>query len=128
VHSVPSALPTHTLRSVGFAEGLLSSGSSAVRSDSISNDPVPPPPTSTIVALSTTPQKASVLDPDVSTRFTDLRTLDDAQDLNLPSRAEHAHRPNTCYLSAPGVATGTLQTDEDRDPSGNLTDSPYDQI
>ena len=128
VHSVPSALPTHTLRSVAFAGGLLSSGSSAVRSDSISNESVPPPPASTIVALSSTQQKASVLDPDVSTRSADLRTLDDAQDLNLPSRVEHAHPPDTCHLSAPGVATGTLQTDENCDPSGNLTDSPYDQI
>ena len=116
VYSVPSALPTHTLRSVAFAGGLLSSGSSAVRSDSISNESVPPPPTSTIVVLSSTQQNASVLDPDVSTRSADLRTLDDAQDLNLPSRVEHAHPPDTCHLSAPGVATGTLQTDENCDP------------
>jgi len=87
VHYVLSArTPVHTASSVAPAEALLSSDSTATRSDSIPSEPAPPPPASTLVALSASPQKASVSDPDVSTSFENPRPLDDSQGLNPPLR------------------------------------------
>lgn len=135
VYYVPSArTPAHTLGGVAPAEALLSSDSTAIRSDSIpSEPPAPPPPPSEIVALSAFPQTSSVSDPDVSTRFENPLTLDDgghSQDLNLPPPVEHPNRSDTNSLSAPGVATGTLKSDEhgDSSHSEDLAISTHDRI
>lgn len=127
VHGVPSSSPVHIPSNVASAEAPLCSDPTVIRSGGIPNELALPPPASTIVALSISPQN-SVSGPDASTRFANIRALDGAQDLDLPSPVELPNRSNADYLSAPGVARGILQSDEDRDPSGNMTDPPHDQI